>query len=178
MLGYLAKGLLVGTSLAPILITWAYADYLNAGFQGRQVAFLVATLGCVILCALILGEARKRLPRSSIEVVSVRPADTEVVGFVIAYLFPLAFATADTLDTRLLVFVVLLIAFIVWTTNAFNFNPLMTALRYHFYEVEAANRVTYLVLSKSDIVRTRDVSRVAQLTNYVLLDVSSNPPST
>lgn len=110
------------------------------------------------------------LPTVAVTITAVRSADTEVVGFMVAYLLPLVTAATSDFDLWVLAFVALLISAVVWSTNAYSVNPLLSALGFHFYEVESSDCVTFLLLSNRELTRKADISSVQQLTRYVLLD--------
>ena len=170
MLGAFAKFFLVATSLAPITLTWAFADWRQAGPLTRQWAALGVTLGLVLLCWLIIEASKRQLQVISFSATSVRPADAEVVGFVVAYLLPLVSTSTGAFDYTVLAFVGVLLALVVWSVNAFTFNPLLTLLGYHFYEVASDNGVSFVLVTRRNIRRATDLKSVVQLTNYLLLD--------
>lgn len=174
MLSRFAKVLLVSSSVAPVLLTWAFADYRRIGSDERQAAAVGIALGLVLLCVLVLTGSRKMLPHVSFNAVSLKTADTEVVGFIVAYLLPLVTTGTDQLDYVVLIFITALLGLIVWSTNAYSVNPLLSLMGYHFYELSNSRGVTYLFLSKRDLHNCDDITNVVQLARYVLLDTEKN----
>lgn len=170
MLSRFAKFLLVASSLAPVLITWAFADWRQYGFAPRQASAVILAIGLAVICRLILIEAHRRFGPARFTATELRTADSDMVGFVVAYLLPLVGVATGDLDYALLLFVMALIGLIVWSANAYSVNPLLALFGFHFYEVSNADGVSFLFLSKRDLRSTREISTVVQLTRYVLLD--------
>lgn len=170
MLSRFAKLLLVTSSVAPVLVTWAFADYHRIGPEPRQATVVGIAVGTVLLCALVLRASKTMLPRVTFRAETLRTADSEVVGFMIAYLLPLVATGTDKPDYLVLAFITGLLAVIVWSTNAYSVNPLLSFMGYHFYEVSSAGGLTYLFLSRRDLHNCGEIAQVVQLARYVLLD--------
>ncbi len=170
MLNRFAKLLLVGTSLAPILLTWAFADWRVNGPSPRQGTAVSIAVLLAILCGLVVAGAARTLGDMRFTAASVKTADSEVVGFIVAYLLPLVSSSGREFDPLLLAFVTFLLALIVWSTNAYSVNPLLSLFGYHFYEISNVDGVSFLFLSRRELRSVRDIGQVKQLTRYVLLD--------
>lgn len=174
MLGRLVKFLLVLTAVAPIMLTWAFAHWRAHGVRGEQAAAIVIAGLLAVLCALIILGAEQQLPRHSFQAASLKHSDSEVVGFLVAYLLPLVSTRAGDFDYAILAFVSLLLAAVVWASESYSFNPLLTLLGFHFYEVENTDGVSYMLITKRDIRRCRDIDAIAELSRSVLLDLTSD----
>lgn len=173
MLKRAPKIFLVATSLAPIFLTIAFLE----GRAGNLIACLI--LLCAVLMLMwtttgLLKVAKRQLEVLPIQLGSARNADREVIAFLVAYVLPLAFGGPEGLkvDALAVGFVVLIFAMVVWGSHAYDFNPLLGFLGYHFFEVETAEGITYVLITKRPIVSVRQVTKVVQLTEYVLLDHS------
>lgn len=87
----------------------------------------------VIACVTVIKLAARQLSKNDVVIKSIKPADKEIVGFVLAYLLPLA---RGTQFDGVPMFVVLGVFFlVVMTSNAYHTNPLLGLIGYHFYEV-------------------------------------------
>lgn len=170
MLSRLAKFLLVSSSVAPMLLTWALADFLVQGASLRQLIGLAAVALLTCGCLGVISAAKRLVAHSKIDAKALRSADTEVVGFLVAYLLPLITTRTDEFDYLVLAFVMGLVSVVVWSSNAYSVNPILSVFKYHFYQVTSADGVEFLLLSRRDLLRTSDVASVQQLTHYVLLD--------
>lgn len=171
MLSSIARFLFALGALSPVALTWAIADF---GRRGPALPQALA-IGCAVLlgliCYLVVNEASRRLTKVSFAVGEVKAVDNEVVAYVVAYLFPLL-TPAQGLNSYSIVFVLLVLAIVLSAAHAFTFNPLLTVLGFHFYEVKAASGVTYLMLSRRDVTDVKQVTHVARLSNFLMLDLS------
>jgi hypothetical protein len=170
MLNIFAKVFLVATSFAPVLLTYAYVYYLKDGASAAAISLVVVTILLVLVCVLLIKAAKSTIGTVSFPISSVKTADTETVGFVVAYLLPLIAPDSATVNLNVLMFVLVIFFLVVLTTNSYHCNPLMGLLGYHFYEVTTAQEVTFLLITRRDVRNSRSVERVIQLTDYMVLD--------
>lgn len=171
MLGAFAKFLLALSALSPVAFVWAIADYSRNGYQINQVSALIGAVLLAVICMLLLHAARKMLNEISFKAEEIKSVDNEVVSYVVTYLFPLvAPATGVSIEAQFAVFAIL--AYVLSTSNAFTFNPILNALGYHFYEVKSSSGVSYLLLSKSEITDVKSVNKVGRITKHLMLDLA------
>jgi small neutral amino acid transporter SnatA (MarC family) len=71
-----------------------------------------------------------------------------------------------------LVFVAVIFFFIVQNSHAYHFNPLLGFFGYHFYEVGIEGGITYVLITKQNISDCKSITKVVQLTEYMIMDVS------
>lgn len=171
MLRFLPKILLVATAFAPVLLTFAFVEFWKAAEgKGNWFNGCILIVGVVFLtaaCFWVLGKAKRDLPLHNVSIKSIKPADKELVGFVLAYLLPLARGTefqGVPLMVALLIFFL-----VVMTSNAYHTNPLLGLLGWHFYEV-VIEEVSYVLVSPRNIHNVRSIKSVVSLTDYMLLD--------
>lgn len=176
MLSRLVKALLVATSLAPVLFTLAFLEYRAGRFWPSGATYVAIAFLLGFICWAILHAARKQLQIVPFKVTAAATADKEVLAFLITYITPLLFAgdPAAGIDKSTIVFLVLLFAFVVWGTHAYDFNPLLGLLNFHFYDVTNSQGISYVLISRKHIVNVKDVTQVVQLTEYVVLDRSDS----
>jgi hypothetical protein len=172
-MGGIAKLLLVFTSLAPGIAVYGFATWLlGAPFSSVTVWVpLLAACTLTLSCIHIVRFAADRLPRFSVEVVELKSADSEIVGFALAYVLPILTATTTTVNLRLLLLGFFTLAALVWGTNSYHTNPLLSVLGYHFYEVMSTKGLTFVVLSKRTLRQVQTLTSVAFLTDYMALDL-------
>jgi hypothetical protein len=182
MLRFFPKLLLVATAFAPVMLTsafvswWKIKDEQKLGWwEALPVAWpsmwlLVASAALfVVVCIALMMLAGRKLSRDTVTIKSIKPADKELIGFVLAYLLPLARGTPFEGPP---LFVVLLVFFVlVMTSNAYHTNPLLALLGWHFYEV-VIDEVSYLLVSPRNIHNVRAIKEAVSLTDYMLLDVT------
>lgn len=175
MLGRFAKFLLVITAVAPITLTWAFADWRARGPHLDQWVAVSVAVGLALLCTLVIAGARGQLPVFTFEAAAIKNSDSEVVGFLVAYLLPLVSTSTNEFDYTVLAFVSLLLAAVVWSSQAYSVNPLLSLLGFHFYEIESHDGVVYLLVTRTMIRRRTDVTHVAELSRSVLIDMTRSP---
>ncbi len=168
MLRFLPKLLLVATAFAPVMLTFAVVFW----FDGER-KFAVGLLGgaalAIIACVTVINLAATQLSKNPVAIKTIKPADKEIVGFVLAYLLPLA--RGSQFD-GVPMFVVLGVFFlVVMTSNAYHTNPLLGLIGYHFYEITIED-VGYTLLSRRNLHNTKTIKTVVSLTDYMLLDVT------
>lgn len=166
----LGKLLLVVTSLAPILGAFAVNslaqwDWWSFGW------FLGGGIALVLVCWLVMWRCQVVLPEEPLNTKKVKTADKEVLAFLIVYMLPLF--TKDLIFTGnwvTPVYIVGVIAYCVFHSNSFTFNPLLSMAGYHFYEVENDGGMTYLLISRQTLRRQDNALRVKQLGDYIYLE--------
>ena len=186
MLNRLAKLALVSTALAPICLTLWFVEISSAWQHGLSWVDNLAThwkagsgylLTALILSGLCLSlvwlsASRHGLERLPVNIKSVKTVDKEIVGFLLVYLLPLINQSPSTISVPVLVFVAAIFFFIVYNSHAYHFNPLLGFFGYHFFEVTIEGDITYVLITRQNITNCKAVSRVVQLTEYMILDAN------
>ncbi|OZA31006.1 MAG: hypothetical protein B7X93_01180 [Hydrogenophilales bacterium 17-61-9] len=168
MLRFLPKLLLVTTAFAPVMVTFAVVFWFDSQ-RSLALGLLAGAVLAVIACVTVIKLAATQLSKNAVVIKSIKPADKEIVGFVLAYLLPLA--RGSQFD-GVPMFVVLGVFFlVVMTSNAYHTNPLLGLIGYHFYEVTIED-VGYTLLSRRNLHNTKAIKFVVSLTDYMLLDVT------
>jgi len=168
MLRILQKLLLVLTAFAPVMLTFA-AVYWFDNEQKLALGLVGGTVLLVLACVTVINLSSSQLAKNPVTIKTIKPADKEIVGFVLAYLLPLARGSQfDGVPMFIALGVFLLI---VMTSNAYHTNPLLGLIGYHFYEV-TIEEVGYTLLSKRNLHNTKAIKTVVSLTDYMLLDVT------
>lgn len=171
MLRGIARLLLAFGALSPVALTWAIADYGRHGYRRDQLVAVLCAVMLGVICYLVMRAAATQLTKVSFQVEELRAVDNEVVAYVVAYLFPLVVPT-ETVSGPTLGFVFLVLAIVLSFAHAFTFNPLLTVLGYHFYEVKCSTGVSYLLISKSDITDVKQIQAVVRLSKFLVLDTT------
>jgi hypothetical protein len=176
------KILLVSTSIAPILLTYWFIEQVNSWnttlslFENilcnwkEGIYYLLATVTLLLIFGLIIRFAKSRLEELPVIIEEIKTADNESVAFIIIYLLPLANGISDSFSFPILVFVAIIFFFIVMTSNAYHFNPLLNLIGYHFYEAKIQGGITYILLSKKNITNSKSINSVFHLTEYMILE--------
>ena len=171
MISRFAKSVFVISATAPALVTFSAARYGTGEWKPWGVSSaIIAPLLC-LLAWLLIKEFRRTLDKFSVEIIELKTADQEIVGFVVIYLFPLLTIGPLSISAAAALVVAALFLWILVTTHAYNFNPVLSAMGYHFYEVKSHDMVTYVLLSKRHLRTVPGFICTVQLTEYLLLDL-------
>ena len=84
MFSRLAKLLLVATSFAPILITFAYERWLTGHFCPWGLLGVLVAGVLVLVCMLLLKGAKQQIAVAPITITALKTADAQIIAFVVA----------------------------------------------------------------------------------------------
>ncbi|WP_274363752.1 hypothetical protein [Paenibacillus thermotolerans] len=169
-MNYLAKAALVCTSFSPVLLTYAFVLWLRKAPTARIAALILIVAALIALCLLIMRTAKQRLETIAFPIQTVKTADGEVLAFLLAYLFPFTSLSTDVINETMLLFALVIILLVIWGTQSFHVNPILTLLGYHFYEVSTEGGITYLLISKRTLRNVKSINTIVHLTDYMVLD--------
>ena len=170
MLTSFAKLLLTATAVAPVSLTYAWVAW-------YQCENLIAIIACglaifmLAICVLLLRYVSSHSESLPLNAASIEPADSESLGFMLLYVFPLFTDSIEALNWELWAPIMILFGVIIGTGYSYHFNPLLGLLGWHFYKVTSAGGVTYVLITKKHLRNAASVGRVGQLTEYVLIDL-------
>ena len=173
-MNFLAKMLLVCTSLSPVLWVIGVQQFeQGASWLCWSLWILVGLLLVGICGALLKYMARKATPHQ-FYIGEFERRDQEMLTYLFIYLLPFlrsanpAFASGWLTSGFVLAIIILAIA----QTGAFHFNPVMRLfLHYRFYSVRSSNGVSYLLISKRDLRRPGQEISTVSLSQNVRLHI-------
>ncbi len=163
------KLLLVATSLTPIFVVCGLNSLMNYRKEAA-ITFFGLFLVLTLLFVYLFSHVRKKLPTQDLMTVKVKPADKEVLAFLLSYLLPF-FPKQDAAfggEVVTALTVVFVIGFIVFHSSAYTFNPLLAVIGYHFYEVEAGG-MTYLLITRQQLHGPQNKFIVRHLCDYIFI---------
>jgi len=155
-----------------VLLTLAFIRFVRCESWLSWSSYLLVAGLLTGICLLLIRFAATQFEVLPFHVKSIRTADKEILAFVLAYLLPFASSSAQVRPV-VLVFVFALLFAVVWTTHSYHCNPLLGFCGYHFYEVTTDSSVTFILLTRRTLRDCSAVARVAQLTDYVVLDIEN-----
>lgn len=176
----LVRFLFTVTSLAPLFLTYAVVFLFNDRFAFALTAnnvkgflCIVAMAALVLICQRVLTFYSNKVPSGPMQITSLRVADRSAITFVVVYLLPLVTVQGIEIRPIILLVVVGLLAWLIYHSEAYLVNPLLSMwpFKYHFYEVTTKEEVTYILVSRREILNTRDQLEVKQISTYMFLDV-------
>lgn len=174
MLGRLLRVLLALTAIAPLSVSLTYIYAVKD--QNYQFA-AIAVCFCVLFGAgsmWIIEKAQERLERLPVSIKKAKSADKEVIGFFVAYALPLVFRGQSSPDLGAWIVAGLMLLFVLWSTHSLQVNPVLGMFGFHFYEVETADGITYLLITRRKISNVLNIGHVVQLSEYGILEAASN----
>lgn len=155
MLNTFAKFLLVSTSLSPVLGAVVVNQFSRGEPWIKWLPWLVVALLLVFLCWAVLHYAAANAQKHSFRIKEFERNDKEVLAFLLAYLLP--FVSSEKLgftgDWLTGAYILGIIFLVIAHSGAFNFNPVMGLLGYHFYSVKNMGSVSHLLISKQELRR-------------------------
>ena len=176
MLNKFTKMLLVGTSLVPTLLIMAVDHAFTKGvpnWWGFTTQLVVIAVALLVIASSVMHVARRSGERQQLQICKAKNSDKQVLTFLLAYLMPILsehkylFRDFNVPTLALLV----LLAVAVYHSNAFDFNPMLGMLGYHFYEIEDANSFPYLLITKTPFKKANQEIIVVQLFDHTFLAV-------
>ncbi len=120
-----------------------------------QHGLLFIFLGLMLVCRWILRFAQTHLSPRSIEIKAIKPADVNFVSAIISYVAPFFKFFLETSHDYIYAGGYFLLAVIIAsvTSRAYHYNLTFSIFfRYRHFEVSTTKDVTYLVLSKKQLV--------------------------
>jgi MFS family permease len=170
MLSKFAKLSLVATSLAPIFLTLWFVDFNKSWNWSDGLGYLITAILLALACWILLLLSKNRLEILPLDINSVRTADNEMIGFILAYLLPLIKETPIQVNPYLFAFIMVLLFIVVFTSNSYHFNPLIGFFGYHFYEVTISGGISYVLISRKNIRNCKSIKKVVQISEYMILE--------
>lgn len=167
-LSSLAALALALTAAAPVGAVWLCAYTEAWGWRAIAAAGGLVT-ALTLLCAGLLSASARRLAREPLTLETVANADSEIVGFLVAYAMPLLVGPPDYQPAPLIAFTLFLVL-AVWRTQAVHVNPLAGLIGYHFYRARASSGRDYIVVSRRWNLRAEPMTAV-RLSRGLWLDV-------
>jgi hypothetical protein len=171
MLSKLVRVAFALTAMAPLSVSLAYVfakdhKYLYAG---------IAAASCLVLAVLakeIAESASRKLERMPVKFQKAKPADKEVIGFFITYALPIVFRGDNSADLGAWLCAGMMLLFVLLITHSIQFNPILTFVGFHFYEVETADGITYLLITRRRINSVSSVRQVVQLSEHGIMEIT------
>jgi len=174
MLSSFAKFLLVSTSLSPLLGAMAVNQISRGENVSSYGGWLVAALLLITLCWYLLHCASKNGQKHIYQMKELERDDKEVLAFLVTYLLPflskdkMSFASDWLTETYILLIIFLVVAH----AGAFQFNPVMGLLGYHFYSVKNKDGESHLLISRPEL-RRPGVLQTVRLAHNIYLNTGA-----
>lgn len=172
MLSVLMKFALVLTSIAPIGLTLSFLLYQNNEEVLWSIFALFCSLSLCAICHQIIISSAKKLNKTTIAAASIKPADKEISGYFVAYMLPVLGGGKYFLEPSTFLFFALMFFVFIWASKSFYANPVLAVCGYKFYEVQLTNGANLLFITKKNLNKPADISKVNYITSHTVLDAT------
>ena len=175
MISKFLEHVFVLTSISPVFLAIWLGEFVKTGNYENGLFWLILFIVLIPISWGIIKFSEKKIEILPIKVKSVAPADREVAAFLIAYILPML--NIVNLNIWTIVFIVGLLYIAILTTSNYHFNPILSLFfGYHYYEVEIeennGEKTTYILMTKKTIRSSRNVKKVVQVSDYMLMEVN------
>lgn len=153
MLSFIAKCLLVSTSLSPVLGAMAVSQYERGEPWTSWTGWLAVAFPLVALCWTLLKYAAKKAQKYTLYIQAFERKDQEMLTFLFIYLLPFVRPGGATFASEWItsVYILAIIIPAIVHAGAFHFNPVMRLFGYRFYAVKNKHGVSNLLISKKNL---------------------------
>ena len=157
---------MVAVSLSPVFLTLSFLS-----FFGKEtnliigISYLIIAIAMIGISYYLVILAKSKLEIIPIKIKSVTPADKEVLSFIFVYLLPLI-----SIDTKTLIFILVLFFFIAYATHIYHFNPMLGLFGFHFYEIEIEDGAKFILMTKKSLFNIKQIKKVVQASDYILIE--------
>lgn len=176
MLNKVAKFLLVSSSLSPVLGAIAVNQYSQGASSYVWIGWTAAALLLLFLCWAMLLYAATQVQNDLLSVREFERNDKEVLAFLLAYLLPFVSAKSMAFTGDLLTggYILVIIFLVFGHAGAFQFNPVMGLLGYHFYAVKDRSGISKLLISKVELTKVGEDLKTVRLAHGVYLHIGGS----
>ncbi|MEO0233902.1 MAG: hypothetical protein ABIN11_02320 [candidate division WOR-3 bacterium] len=157
--------ILVTTSLSPVLLTLWFKSFSKSWNFREGILYFILAIILLFILKLIIDLAKIKLEIIPVSIKEISIADNESVIFIFTYLIPLL-----GIEIHMVLFLLVLFFIIVLTINIYHFNPLLSLLGYHQYEIKLVEGSTFILITRKMLINSKQIKNVVQLTNYILLE--------
>jgi hypothetical protein len=152
-------------------VAWEIGNFL----ENHYLAFLFLAL--VFIARYIIAVARKHFSIGRIDINAVKPGDTNLTAMLFSVI-PIAVKIySPSISEWILTGALFLLGVVFGLTMkaSYHFNPtLKLLLGYSHYEIQTKEGITYLMISKTQIIDRKKITRYVKLADHMLLNVSDN----
>ncbi|WP_139657393.1 hypothetical protein [Pseudomonas shirazica] len=172
MLSILMKFALVLTTIAPIGLTLSFLLYQSNDQVMLSIFVLFCSLSLCAICHQIIISSATKLNKTTINAISIKPADKEISGYFVAYMLPVLGGGKYFLEPATFAFFSFMFFVFIWVSKSFYANPVLAICGYKFYEVQLSNGGNLLLISKNFITKPIDIGSINYITSHTVLETS------
>jgi hypothetical protein len=132
----------------------------------------------VILARWIVSFAKKRFAIGRIDIKSVKPGDINFTTVIFSIIPLLVKIYSPNVSDGILVGAFLAAGIVLGLAmkSSYHYNlTLKLILGYSHYEVQTKEEITYLILSKKQLINKKDITQYVRLADHMLLNIPNKP---
>ncbi len=181
MFSNIIKILFVLTAYSPVFLIVGIVEIINIHKEGYSIIFVESGkeifnrinlffffLILLPLSALIIAWAKNNLTKNTIEIKSIKSADSNLPPFIVSYFLPcIELVKKDS--TYLIVWCLMLAIIILINLKTYFYNPCLKLFGYRYYEISTKKDVTFTIISKDKLINANQVKSYSHLTDYVII---------
>jgi hypothetical protein len=135
--------------------------------------YLLFLFGLIVLFLwLVILGAKNTLSRIAVDIKSIKPAGINFTPILFTIGFGILRINFNEADAYIIVGIYMLtcLCFALVVNNTYHYNPILAIFfRYTNYEIQTKAEVTYLLLSKKQLLNKSQVKEVVRLSQHMLL---------
>jgi hypothetical protein len=139
----------------------------------KQHGLLLIFLSLLLLCGQMIHFARTNLSPQAIDIKAIKPANVNFVSAILSYIGPFFKFFFENSHDYIYVggYFIMAATIAMVTSKAYHYNVTFSVFfGYQHFEVSTMKEVTYLVLSRKNLVNKKQLTKVVHLTDYMLIE--------
>lgn len=169
MLSCVGKCLLGVTTLALLGFVYTYLYYRN-GCTDIAIILVTVSILLVFLCLWFIKYIKENIQESDMVIASIEAGDRENIAFVLLYLMPVFTAEISSINLDAIIATAILLLIFFSAGYYYQFNPVLSLFRWHFYKISTPEGVTYLLITKKQLRRNNITLKVHRFAEYIVVD--------
>jgi len=154
------------------MLIWGIVDFIESElcFSWRTGVLICLFIAFVLLPPIILRLCRSILGNETVSYQTAKILENGGEGFIGTYILPFLSNVITDQWYILMIGVMVVLTIVIWISNSFCFNPVLSFFGYRFFEVSNSKGVTFILLSSKTILDPNDVKQIYHVTDYLKLD--------
>jgi hypothetical protein len=158
------------SAFSPCLISIALARIWDGGLTWEAAYYGIAGLLGILVVRYVLDAIRWNSEIFPFSAKKVESNDQLMLGVVATYFVPFIGKAAE-INVGIILLIIAAALMIFWMSSSILLSPVMRLLSYRFYKAEGENGVVYTLLTRREILDSKDVKRVRKITDSMLVEV-------
>ena len=158
------------SAFAPLCFVFAWVWYQQKKTPFVSVICLLIGLALILQLAFSFSYGKKHIAPVLVNITEITAEDKWLWGYTLSYILPFTSIVLSEFDLYAILAIAVTVALLVPSVNSASPNPLLFVRGYHFFTVKAENGIEYVLISKRQLRKSKDVKYVRRIFEYLLLD--------